>query len=176
MLISVSAIYAPEASTVETADSTCADCISFPTISGENLQGQAFALPADFTGDPVLVIVPFDETQQRQASSWLPLAKELAAAHEGFSYYDVPVFPDTAAPFKVIIRAGLNVVISDEALQAITITVFLEDRDQFLAALDVPDASALQALLLHDNRVIWRDQANIRTIKAPSLRAAVDQS
>lgn len=175
-LVGVSVIYAPEASTVETTDSTCADCLSFPTISGENLQGKLFTLPADFSGDPVLVIVPFDETQQRQASSWLPLAQELAAAHEGFAYYDVPVFPDTAAPFKVVIRAGLNVVISDPALQAITITVFLEDRDQFLVALDIADASTLQALLLRDNQVIWRGSGVFTDEQGASLRAAVDKS
>ncbi len=174
-LVGVSVIYAPEASTVETADSSCADCLSFPVISGENLLGEVFTLPADFVGNPVLVIVPFDETQQRQAAAWLPLARELAAAHEGFAYYDVPVFPDTAAPFKVVIRAGLNVVISDPALQAVTITVFLEDRDPFLTALDLPDATALQAFLLDaSHNVIWRGSGAYTDDQGASLRAALD--
>ena len=173
-LVAVSEIYAPAASTVASLDSPCTDCLSFPVISGENLLGQAFTLPADFSGDPVLVIVPFDETQQRQASSWLPLAQELAAAHDGFSYYDVPVFPDTAAPFKVVIRAGLNVVISDAALQAVTITVFLEDRDQFLAALDLPDATVLQAFLLHDGSVIWRGSGEYTDDQGADLRAMLN--
>ncbi len=172
-LVGVSEIYAPEASTVETG-SPCTDCLSFPVISGENLPGQAFTLPADFSGNPVLVIVPFDETQQRQAAAWLPLARELAAAHDGFAYYDVPVFPDTAAPFKVVIRAGLSVVISDPALQAVTITVFLEDRDQFLTALDIPDATTLQAFLLDDSRsVIWRGAGVYTEEQGASLRAAL---
>ncbi len=174
VLVCVSEIYAPEASTVASVDSPCTDCLSFPVISGENLPGQVFTLPADFSGDPVLVIVPFDETQQRQASSWLPSAQELAAAHEGFAYYDVPVFPDTAASFKMVIRAGLNVVISDAALQAVTITVFLEDRDQFLAALDLSDATALQAFLLRDGNVIWRGEGAYSDEQGASLRAMLN--
>ncbi len=117
--------------------------------------------------------MPFDETQQRQAAGWLPLARELAAAHDGFAYYDVPVFPDTAAPFRIVIRAGLNVVISDAALQAVTITVFLEDRDQFLAALDIPDATTLQAFLLHEGSVIWRGAGVYSDEQGASLRAVL---
>ena len=173
-LAGVSVIHAPEASTVGSSESSCVDCLPFPVISGENLPGQPFTLPTDFVGDPVLVIVPFDETQQRQAAAWLPLARELAAAHDGFSYYDVPVFPDTAAPFRVVIRTGLNLVIPDPALQAVTITVFLEDRDQFLTALSIPDTSVLQVFLLDGSgSVIWRGSGVYGDDQAASLRAAL---
>ncbi|MFN8452597.1 MAG: hypothetical protein U0521_29320 [Anaerolineae bacterium] len=48
-------------------------CLRFPVVTGENLPGQPFTLPADFSGEAVLVVVPFDERQQVDAA-------ELAAA------------------------------------------------------------------------------------------------
>ena len=76
---------APVVSSVAISDQPCsAPCLRFPTVSGENLPGQSFNLPADFAGASVLVIVPFDENQQVQAQTWLPYARELAQAHPTF--------------------------------------------------------------------------------------------
>src|SRR5690349_15273455 len=89
---------APIVSSVS-VDTSCNDpCIRFPTVSGDNLPGQTFHLPDDFAGKSNLVIVPFDENQQVQAQTWLPVARDLALAHPDFAYYNVPVFPSMAAP------------------------------------------------------------------------------
>ncbi len=164
----------PEISTVETTILSCANCLPFPVISGQNLPGEAFTLPADFRGDPVLVIVPFDEEQQQQAQTWLPPAREIVSEQPGFAYYDVAVFPDTAAAFRVVIRAGMNIAISDAELRAVTITVFLEDRDQFLGALDIADASTLQAFLIDGSgNVIWRGAGIFTEAQGKHLRAVL---
>jgi len=146
--------------------------VRFPTVSGDNLPGQTFNLPTDFQGSSSLVIVPFDENQQVQAQEWLPLARELAQAHPDFTYYNVPVFPSMAAPLRAIVRGGMSVSISDAGLRALTITVFLDNRDQFLAALKIPDAKTMQVFLLNaDGDVLWRGAGAYSDTQANSLRA-----
>ncbi len=160
-------------STVSVSDSPCTDpCLRFPTVSGENLPGQPFNLPADFQGKSILVIVPFDENQQVQAQSWLSSARDIALQHPEFSYYNVPVFPSMAAPLRVIVRGGMAVSISDSTLRALTITVFLDQRDQFLEALKIPDAETLQIFLLNaSGKVQWRGAGEYSDVQGDSLRA-----
>lgn len=166
---------APESSGVVIEDEACDSCLHFPEISGENLPGEAFQLPGDFIGDFVLVIVPFDEEQQVNASSWLPLAQELAESQLDFAYYNVPVLPAMSAPLRTIIRAGMNIAISDSDRRALTITVFLDDRDAFLAALDIPNVDTAQVFLLNQSRdVIWRGAGEYSAAQGESLRAALD--
>lgn len=149
-------------------------CLHFPTISGENLPGDAFNLPADFAGTRTLVIVPFDEAQQVSAAGWLPLAQELAAAHPDFACYSLPIFPDMAAPMRAIIRTGMSFTISDAGLRALTITTFLDDRDAFLAALDIPSTDAMQIFLLdEDGIVLWRGTGEYSDAQGDALRAVV---
>jgi hypothetical protein len=165
---------APESSSVGVEEEACDSCLRFPAISGENLPGEAFQLPGDFVGENVLVIVPFDEEQQVNASSWLPLAHELAESQPNFTYYNVPVFPSMSAPLRTIIRTGMNLTIPDAELRTLTITVFLDDRDAFLAALEIPNVDAMQVFLLNRDRdVIWRGAGEFSAEQGESLRAAL---
>jgi type II secretory pathway pseudopilin PulG len=169
---------APETSTALTSEQACVtageDCLQFPVVTGENLPGESFTLPADFQGTQTLVILPFDEDQQIKAETWLPLARELSAATPTLTYYNVPVFPDLSAPVRVLIRGGLNVAITDESLRALTITLFLENRDQFLSALEIPNTDNIQALLLNDaGEIVWRGVGEYDADQGAALRAAV---
>jgi hypothetical protein len=160
-------------SSVDVSNTPCtAPCLRFPRVSGDNLPGQTFNLPDDFLGKSRLVIVPFDEDQQVQAEAWLPLARELAQAHPDLTYYNVPVFPSMAAPLRAIVRGGMSVSIGDANLRSLTITVFLDNRDQFLSALNIPDAKTMQVFLLNGNGdVLWRGTGAFNDTQAASLRA-----
>jgi hypothetical protein len=169
---------APATSTALTSEQACVtadqDCLQFPVVTGENLPGESFTLPADFQGTQTFVIVPFNEEQQVKAETWLPLVRELAEANPTLSYYNVPVFPDLNAPVRVLIRGGLNLVITDESLREVTITLFLENRDQFLADLNIPNTDSIQTFLLNDaGEVLWRGTGEYDPDQGESLRAAV---
>lgn len=165
---------APDASKVETDAAACESCLPFPQISGENLPGDLFQLPADFAGETVLVIVPFDEEQQVSAAGWLPLARELANSEANFAYYNVPVFPAMSAPLRTIIRTGMSITITDSELRERTITVFLEDLDAFLTALEIPNMGAMQVFLLNGKHdIIWRGAGSYDDAQGADLRAAV---
>ena len=159
-------------STVEISNTPCTDpCLRFPTVTGENLPGQTFNLPTDFQGKSILAIVPFDEDQQVEAQTWLSPAREVAQQHPNFTYYNVPVFPSMAAPLRAIVRGGMSVSISDSYLRALTITVFLDNRDQFLEALKLPNADTLQVFLLNaDSNVLWRGAGEYSDSQGDALR------
>ncbi len=149
-------------------------CLRFPVVSGDSLSGQSYTLPADLQGKLVLVIVPFDESQQTQAQDWLPMARDLAAANPDFGYYDVPVFPSMNSGMRLIIRAGMNALIPDTQLRAVTITVFLDDLTPFLSSLNLPDASLMQVFLLNANgEVIWRGSGDFTDAQGDAIKALV---
>lgn len=169
---------APEISSV--ADAPCSasgDCLRFPTISGENLPGESFTLPDDLAGERILLIVPFDDDQQVIAGTWLPAARELAADFDGFTAYNVPVFPDIAAPIRMVIRAGMSIAIPDADLRAATITVFLDERDSFLDALNIPDVTQMQAFLIDaEGNVLWRGAGVYSAAMGESLRETLEMN
>ena len=164
-------------SSVAIADTPCSDpCVRFPTVSGDNLPGQTFNLPADFQGKSTLVIVPFDENQQVEAQTWLPIARELAQAHPDFTSYNVPVFPSMAAPMRAIVRGGMSFSISDSTLRALTITVFLDNRDQFLAALKLANAESMAVFLVNDaGDVLWRGAGAYSEVQGDALRKLLSE-
>lgn len=167
---------APQLSGVGQPPGACAEgsCLAFPAISGENLSGQSFNLPGDFLGETNLVLVPFDEAQQVTAQSWLPFSRDLASRAPGFRAYNVPVFPAMAAPMRAIIRTGMNISIPDADLRAATITVFLDDRDAFLAALNIPNVEAMPVFLLNaEGRVMWRGAGEYTDVQGEAVRPFV---
>ncbi len=169
---------APALSGVGTTQRPCAAgasaCLTFPVMSGQDLVGDPFQLPADFQGKANLVLVPFDEDQTVKAQSWLPFARQLAATDPNFRSYNVPIFPSMAAPMRALIRAGMSVTIGDEALRAVTITVFLDDRDAFLKTLGIPNTNAMQVFLLdNEGRVLWRGAGVFSDEQGAAVRALV---
>ena len=151
-------------------------CIQFPTISGDNLLGQAVTYPADFDGDIVLAVVPFDRDQQVVANTWLPFVQGIADEHTEFAYYNIPVFPDIESAFRVLARTGLILLIQDEHLREITSTVFLDNRDEFLSALAIPTVEEVQILLMaRDGVVLWRETGEFTDAKGEALLAVVEE-
>ncbi|MEQ8673003.1 MAG: hypothetical protein RLP44_30485 [Aggregatilineales bacterium] len=164
-----------DVSTACVQSDTAEACVQFPTISGDNLLGQAVTYPADFSGDTVLAVVPFDRDQQVVANTWLPFVQEIAGEYPEFAYYNIPVFPDIESGFRVLARAGLILVIQDEHLREITATVFLDNRDEFLNALAIPDVEDVQILLMErDGTVLWRETGEFTEAKGDALLQAVE--
>lgn len=176
ILIVAAGLFAPDVSTVkEQACLTAAErdgCIRFPLVSGLSLSGMEVTLPDDFDGDYTLVIVPFDDDQQVLAGTWLEPVQVLAEQHPGLMYYNTAVLPDLAPAVRVVVRMGMNALITDAHLRDVTITLFLSDRDALLTALDIPDVDAIQVFLLNrDGEVLWRNSGDYTPDKGNSLAA-----
>jgi hypothetical protein len=48
--------------------------MQFPTIAGSNLQRRKLTFPADFAGRLNIAIIAFQQWQQTQVDTWLPIA------------------------------------------------------------------------------------------------------
>lgn len=150
-------------------------CLQFPIVSGLNLDNDEYVLPDDFVGELVFVVMPFSDEQQIIAESWLNPVRELADEYPALTYYNVPIFPDIEAAFRLIIRAGLVVAISEPELRTATITVFLEDREQFLDALKIPNVDAIHSLVLNANgEVLWQADGAYTDESGTALRELVE--
>jgi hypothetical protein len=149
------------------------ECVRFPSVTGTNLLDETLNLPDDFDG-LTLVVVSFDEGQTSETIAWLPLAQELAAEYPRFSYYNIPVLNEVAPLMRAFISRGMMLVVPSDH-HAITIMLFLEDKQLFLDALLIPDVDEPQSFLLNDaGEVIWRMRGGYSDESGASLRAAVE--
>ncbi|RMF80317.1 MAG: hypothetical protein D6737_08410 [Chloroflexi bacterium] len=176
VVIVIAFIIAPGTSTVEVASclTTGVDgqaCIRFPSVRGANLNTETRNLPDDFSGAFNLVVVSFEEEQTERAVDWLPTAEALQTQYENFAFYNVPVLPASIpAPIRLVINAGLIAAIPDEMLREISVVLFLEDVDEFTAALDITSRDELAVLLLNDvGEVVWRESGDFTAAKGAAL-------
>lgn len=176
LLLTAAGLLAPAVSTV--TEQACLtvregeECIRFPAVTGLSLSGQELALPDDLQGEYVLVVVPFDDDQQVLAGTWLEPTQSLAEQYPGLTYYNAAILPDLAPAVRVVVRVGMNALITDSHLRDVTVTLFLADRDALLAALDIPGVDAIQVFLLNeDGEVLWRNSGEYAPEKGDGLVA-----
>jgi hypothetical protein len=166
----------PTASDVAVSECIRADggaCIRFPSVTGTNLLDETLNLPDDFEG-LTFVVVSFDEGQTSDTIDWLPLAQELATEHPRFSYYNIPVLNEVAPLMRAFISRGMTLIVPSDH-HAITVMLFLEDKQLFLDALFIPDVDEPESFLLNDaGEVIWRMRGDYSDEMGASLRAAVE--
>ncbi len=149
--------------------------MQFPDVAGSNLQGRRFRLPADFEGDYNVVIIAFQQTQQYDVETWLPLLRRLRRQYPALHYYELPVVWEMPRLRQLLLDMGMRLGISDRATREKTITLYLDKR-AFRRALDIPDENAIMvALVDRTGRVLWRTLGPYNEAKGASLEASVHQ-
>ena len=147
----------------------------FPTVSGENLSGRAMTLPRDFGGRANLVFVAFEREHQEVVDTWLPHAARLAASRPGLRYYELPTIKRRFAVMSPVIARGMRSGVTDRAARDATITLYT-NVDDLRAALGLPDARSIYALLLDAGGVVrWRARGPYDDPQGAALAAAVDR-
>lgn len=147
--------------------------IYFPAVSGSNLAKRPFRLPADFEGDYNLVLIAFKQHQQRDIDTWLPLARQLAAADSRWRYYELPVIRDMNFLYRAFIDGGMRSGIPDQTARETTITLYL-DKKAFRHALGLPHEDTIYVLVVKsDGSVLWQTAGRHSSEKAQALMAAM---
>ena len=57
--------------------------MTFPTVNGSNLQRAKLTLPQDFEGKYNLLFIAFQQWQQDEVNTWIPLAESCEAQYPG---------------------------------------------------------------------------------------------
>jgi len=130
--------------------------MKLPTVSGKNLLGEQLNFPHDFTAHMNLVLVAFDQYQQHDIDTWVPLAKDLAATNPDFAYYEFPV-PGTMGPMgRTMLDYWMRQGIPNPETRALTVTLYM-NRGDFYKPLGLPDDRQVYALLIRDDgEVLWQ--------------------
>jgi hypothetical protein len=150
--------------------------VAFPEVTGETIDGAAFAAPDDFTGALNLVLVPFDRDQQGEAGEWLPLAQELAAEIDGLHYYSFALLPDLSWLVRGLVSGGLSLAVNDPDVRAVTVLSYRADQAELAEAMGLDDTDALAVLLLDaDGVVLWSGRGPFDDALAGDLRTAVEE-
>lgn len=167
---------APQTSSIQVTDclqSMGGDCLRFPTVSGENLNGATLTFPDDFTGDYNLIIVSFDREQQEAIVDWLPFVQGLKAEFSGLEYYSIAALPDVSAPVRLLISSGMRLAIDDE-LKDVVVLFYLDDQQAFADALAIANLEETQLFILDQNGgVIWHTSGGYSASHADTVHEQI---
>ena len=130
--------------------------MTFPTVKGTNLLRKKMTLPKDFEGNFNLLFIPFEQWQQSEVDSWMPLAAELEAQYPALVYYELPTIQIRNPLFKMFINEGMRAGIPNPKTRERTITLYL-DKAGFRASLDMADEEHIYVILVdHQGAELFR--------------------
>jgi hypothetical protein len=149
--------------------------MTFPIVSGSNLLRQKKTLPQDFQGRLNLVFIPFQQWQQMEVNSWVPLAGELEEQFENLFYYELPTIQSRNSFYRMFINEGMRAGIPNQKSRERTITLYLNKAD-FRAALGMPDEDHTYILLVdRQGNEFFRTRGPYNREAEASLRQALLQ-
>jgi hypothetical protein len=147
--------------------------VLFPKVSGANLEGRKFNLPADFEGELNLVLIPFQQWQQTWVNGWMPAAKSLMQKHPELRAYELPTLTQMSTLQRWWLDNGMRLGIPDKRTREMTITLYL-DKPAFRKALNMPTENTIYALLVRRNgEIVWRSEGEWNEAKSRELTNAV---
>ena len=121
--------------------------MTFPKVNGSNLLREKLTLPRDFQGRFNLVFIAFEQWQQMEVDSWIPLAKELEQQFDDLVYYELPTIQSRNSFYKLFINEGMRAGIPNPKTRERTITLYL-DKAGFRSTLGMLDEQHIYILLV----------------------------
>lgn len=106
------------------------------------------SLPDDFKGELNLVFIAFQQWQQSEINSWIPLVMDLEQQYPGLVYYELPVIEDRQMLYKWFINEGMRAGIPNPLTRERTIPLYLHKSD-FMQSLQIVDEEHIYVLLLN---------------------------
>ncbi|MEM7115126.1 MAG: hypothetical protein AAF614_21990 [Chloroflexota bacterium] len=145
-----------------------------PRVEGHNLLRQKMAFPQDFTDEFNLVFIPFQQWQQRDVDSWVPLAEWLEREIPYFNYYEFPTLPRNNPIYRFMLNEGMRAGIPDSATRARTVTLYL-DKQQFRTDLDIASEDEISVMLFDGfGQLLWRTTGPYTLEKATELNRVLE--
>jgi hypothetical protein len=150
-----------------------ADRARFPTVRGSSLSRQNYVFPGDIEGEVAFLMIAFQQYQQGDVNTWLPVAGELANEYADLAYYELPTIQRLTAPARAFIDGGMRTGIPDQQARDTTVTLYL-DKAAFREALDIPTEDIIVAMLINrQGDVLWRAQGPATEQAERDLRIAI---
>jgi hypothetical protein len=149
------------------------DPVVFPKLTSDNLQKATVHLPDDFKGRKNLLIVTFEREQQKEADTWLPLAKQLLQDKPDFSYYELPVLPRRDILYRWWLNSAMRSAMPDQAGWPHTVPLYT-DKESFREKLEISTEQTISLLLVDKSgTVLWRSTGPLNDDKKKALMDAL---
>ena len=131
---------------------------AFPPVTGDNLEGKTFELPADLEGEVNLLLIAFQRDQQGDVDTWTAVGEQLESRVPGFRFYELPVIGKGYHFMRGVIEGGMRSGIADPATRARTIILFT-DKPALKEAAGIESEGTIHALLVdREGTVLWHGQ------------------
>lgn len=143
--------------------------MQFPSVQGENLTGEKLAFPRDFGNRRTLAIVAFDLKARGALESWVPFIDGFVRA----GTVNGRVFPVLSRSMQIakgMIVTAMRKAVPTEARPA-TVPLFV-DLDEFCAALDIADRSAIYVCVIDPDGTVRERQAGPYSVAAAAALEA----
>ncbi len=130
--------------------------MSFPTVTGSNLERRRMTLPAGFEGYLNLVVLAFWQRHQALVNTWMPLAGDLEQRHPGLVFYELPVIQKRSRVSQWFIDSGMRAGIPDRRVREHTVTLYV-NKPPFLKDLGITDDGTIHPMVVdRAGRILWR--------------------
>lgn len=145
----------------------------FPKVRGSNLAGQEFILPTDIKAEFAVVMIAFQQYQQVEINTWIPVARELSDQADNLVYYEFPTIDRLNPAARAFIDGGMRAGIPDPIARATTITLYL-DKSSFREVLEIPDEEDVVVMLINrQGDIFWRTEGPATPEGIQGLETAV---
>jgi hypothetical protein len=141
----------------------------FPDVEGENLAGQSFVFPRDFSSVRTIVLVAFDFKQRSELETWMPFI-------DGFARRGVargrlfPTLPRSMHVMKRVIAATMRKAAATTEEREATIPLFV-DVEEFCTALNITERGCIHTFVVESEGLI---RAHCIGPYEPSAGAAIE--
>ena len=150
--------------------------LKFPNVKAENLNKEKVEVPFQLPGDPKVLIVPFQQWQQRVVDSWVPFLSQLVTEFPGFDFYELPTIRKMNVLYRRFIDGGMRAGIPSKETRRRTVTLYI-DKEPFKEALNITTEDTIHLFLIDSQGYVkWYDTGEVTREKAESLTDAIKKS
>jgi hypothetical protein len=145
----------------------------FPNVTGSNLSGKRYKLPADLEAKYNIIAIAFFQNHQAIVDTWMPTLKLIEATYEDVRYYEFPTVNDGGALFQSYLDGVMRAGIPNPDTRDRTITLYLDQR-QFAKTLDLPLSTAHLLIVTPKGEILWRAAGRQTPTAAIELQNKLD--
>jgi len=117
-----------------------------PEVSGKDLNGKAWKAPTEFPGGRTLVILGYEEAQQKEIDTWTA-GLGLTQRENKLPWIEMPVIDEPGVIMRWIIDTGMQRGIPDREIRSHVWTAYVE-RQAFLKSCGIESMRAIHVLVV----------------------------
>jgi hypothetical protein len=131
-------------------------------------------LPSEIEGEWALLMIAFQQWQQGEVDTWIPIARGLAERHPNLAFYELPTIRRLPGFARNFIDGGMRAGIADRIARDTTITLYL-NKEAFRRALDIPSEETITVMLIdRQGNIHWRSTGPATPEMEHSLRETIE--